>query len=118
MNGLNGCRPFYAIDIYTAQRQLLEDLLHLHRPRESQTSFDNMTFDILSMMDAAAGAHANTFRPTGIDVLIVGTGFGGLTAALECYRKGHNVRILERNSTTDTSGKTDEYDLPHAHADP
>lgn len=35
---------------------------------------------------------------TGIDVLIVGAGMGGLTAALECWRKGHNVvGILERN---------------------
>ncbi|KAK5675806.1 hypothetical protein LTS10_011537 [Elasticomyces elasticus] len=44
------------------------------------------------------------FAPSGIDVLIVGTGFAGLTAALECTRKGHNVRILERNSTTDLAG--------------
>jgi succinate dehydrogenase/fumarate reductase flavoprotein subunit len=35
------------------------------------------------------------YPPTGIDILIVGGGLGGLTAALECYRKGHNVRILE-----------------------
>jgi len=36
---------------------------------------------------------------TGIDVLIVGAGMGGLTAALECWRKGHNVvGILERNN--------------------
>ncbi|KAK5718236.1 hypothetical protein LTR17_015754 [Elasticomyces elasticus] len=44
------------------------------------------------------------FAPSGIDVLIVGTGFAGLTAALECTRKGHNVRILERNSTPDLAG--------------
>lgn len=35
---------------------------------------------------------------TGIDVLIVGAGMGGLTSALECWRKGHNVvGILERS---------------------
>ncbi|KAA8642769.1 hypothetical protein EYZ11_002927 [Aspergillus tanneri] len=35
---------------------------------------------------------------TGIDVLIVGAGVGGLMTAMECWRKGHNVvRIVERN---------------------
>ncbi|KDQ56229.1 hypothetical protein JAAARDRAFT_158177 [Jaapia argillacea MUCL 33604] len=32
---------------------------------------------------------------TGIKVIIVGAGFGGLTAAIECHRKGHDVLILE-----------------------
>ncbi|KAF4630576.1 hypothetical protein G7Y89_g7565 [Cudoniella acicularis] len=32
---------------------------------------------------------------TGIHVIIVGTGFAGLTAAIECYRKGHSVLVLE-----------------------
>ncbi|KAJ5657918.1 uncharacterized protein N7484_001567 [Penicillium longicatenatum] len=33
--------------------------------------------------------------PTGIKVVIVGAGFGGLTAAIECYRQGHSVEIYE-----------------------
>ncbi|KAL1981062.1 hypothetical protein VTN96DRAFT_3127 [Rasamsonia emersonii] len=33
--------------------------------------------------------------PTGIKVLIVGAGFAGLTAAIECDRKGHDVLLLE-----------------------
>ena len=45
-----------------------------------------------------------SYPPTGIDVLIVGTGLAGLTAAIECIRKGHNVQILERNATTNTAG--------------
>lgn len=45
-----------------------------------------------------------SYPATGIDVLIVGTGFAGLTAAIECTRKGHNVQILERNATTNTAG--------------
>jgi 2-polyprenyl-6-methoxyphenol hydroxylase-like FAD-dependent oxidoreductase len=30
-----------------------------------------------------------------IHVIIVGAGFGGLTAAIECHRKGHSVLVLE-----------------------
>jgi NADPH-dependent 2,4-dienoyl-CoA reductase/sulfur reductase-like enzyme len=43
---------------------------------------------------------------TGIDVLIVGAGMGGLMATLECWRKGHNiVGILERNDGPVYSGE-------------
>ncbi|KAF2237760.1 FAD/NAD(P)-binding domain-containing protein [Viridothelium virens] len=34
-------------------------------------------------------------RPTGIRVLIVGAGFAGLTAAIECLRYGHKPIVLE-----------------------
>ena len=58
-------------------------------------------------------APVGTYPSTGIDVLIVGTGFGGLTAALEFTRKGHNVRVLERNNEPDISGKsTSPSDYP------
>ena len=33
---------------------------------------------------------------TGIRVLVVGAGFAGLTAAIECQRKGHSVTLLEK----------------------
>lgn len=33
---------------------------------------------------------------TGIRVVIVGAGFAGLTAAIECTRKGHSVIVLEQ----------------------
>jgi 2-polyprenyl-6-methoxyphenol hydroxylase-like FAD-dependent oxidoreductase len=39
------------------------------------------------------------YPETGINVLITGAGLGGLTCALACWRKGHNVRILGRSST-------------------
>lgn len=32
---------------------------------------------------------------TGIKVIVVGAGFGGLTAAIECHRQGHHVEIYE-----------------------
>ncbi|KIW76122.1 hypothetical protein Z517_10867 [Fonsecaea pedrosoi CBS 271.37] len=34
--------------------------------------------------------------PSGIKVIIVGAGFAGLCAAIECDRKGHSVILLER----------------------
>lgn len=46
------------------------------------------------------------YPSSGIDVLIVGTGIAGLTAALECVRKGHNVRVIERHSSINTQGKS------------
>ncbi|KAI5252125.1 putative MAK1-like monooxygenase [Aureobasidium subglaciale] len=37
----------------------------------------------------------NTAVKTGIKVVVVGAGFGGLTAAIECHRQGHDVRVYE-----------------------
>lgn len=47
-----------------------------------------------------------SYPDSGIDVLVVGTGLAGLTAALECIRKGHNVRVLERNADINTAGQS------------
>lgn len=38
------------------------------------------------------------YPETGINVLIVGAGLGGLACALECWRKGHTVHIIDRSS--------------------
>ena len=38
------------------------------------------------------------YPETGISVLVVGSGIGGLMTALECWRKGHSVQILERSA--------------------
>lgn len=46
-----------------------------------------------------------SYPPSGLDVLVVGTGLAGLTAAIECIRKGHNVQVLERNASINTAGK-------------
>ncbi|KAK2068950.1 hypothetical protein P8C59_003564 [Phyllachora maydis] len=45
-----------------------------------------------------------SYPDSGIEVLIVGAGLAGLTAAIECTRKGHRVRVLERNSEVSTMG--------------
>jgi len=36
------------------------------------------------------------YPPTGIKLVIVGAGFGGLTAAVEAHLKGHEVVVLEK----------------------
>lgn len=41
---------------------------------------------------------------TGVDVLIVGAGLAGLGFAIEAYRKGHNVKVLERRPDTNDYG--------------
>lgn len=46
-----------------------------------------------------------SYKPSGIEVLIIGTGLAGLTAALECIRKGHAVRVLERSESINTNGQ-------------
>lgn len=53
--------------------------------------------------------------PTGISCLIVGAGVGGLTTALECRRKGHSVRVVERSSSPSTAG-IPTYLLTHTNA--
>ncbi|CAJ2506738.1 Uu.00g079240.m01.CDS01 [Anthostomella pinea] len=53
-----------------------------------------------------------TYPQTGIDVLIIGTGLAGLTASIECIRKGHTVRVLERNADINTAG--DMYFMGHS----
>lgn len=42
--------------------------------------------------------------PSNIHVLIVGAGFAGLTAAIECDRKGHRVTLLDKSPTLDPLG--------------
>ena len=42
-----------------------------------------------------------------IDVLVVGGGLGGMFVAINCYQKGHNVRVLEAASGFDINGKVD-----------
>lgn len=49
---------------------------------------------------------------TGIDVLVVGAGLGGLFAAVELYRQGHFVRVIESKSQVEGLGKLIKYHPP------
>ncbi|EGZ75943.1 FAD/NAD(P)-binding domain-containing protein [Neurospora tetrasperma FGSC 2509] len=42
-----------------------------------------------------------TSQPSGLHILIVGAGFAGLSAAIECTRKGHRVTLFEKVSSID-----------------
>ena len=45
------------------------------------------------------------YTDSDISVLVVGAGVGGLLSALECWRKGHTVRILERSDSQIWTGQ-------------
>ncbi|KAL5047365.1 hypothetical protein BDW71DRAFT_206491 [Aspergillus fruticulosus] len=42
---------------------------------------------------------------TGLSILVVGGGIAGLSFAIEAYRKGHNVRVIERRPAGKTDGE-------------
>nr|POF02486.1 fad-dependent monooxygenase mdpd [Quercus suber] len=50
--------------------------------------------------------HTDVVRsePNGVSVLIAGAGVGGLVSALECWRRGCEIRIFERTAASVTSG--------------
>lgn len=61
----------------------------------------NTSINLTSMPDVQR-------RPdTGITAVIVGGGVGGIMTALECWRKGIQVRIFERSLKPETEGKRD-----------
>jgi heterodisulfide reductase subunit A-like polyferredoxin len=45
------------------------------------------------------------YPPSGISILTIGGGIGGLTFAIEAYRKGHEVRIVEKRPDFNDYGK-------------
>ena len=49
-------------------------------------------------------APAKRAPSNGISVVVVGGGVGGLMTALECWRIGCSVRVLERSRQNITSG--------------
>ena len=48
-----------------------------------------------TMSSFSGTAYANNVEESGIRVVIVGAGFAGLTAAIECTRKGHSCVVLD-----------------------
>ncbi|KAI2463289.1 hypothetical protein F4781DRAFT_417159 [Annulohypoxylon bovei var. microspora] len=44
------------------------------------------------------------FPPSGMKIIIVGAGPAGLLTAIECWRKGHNVEVLEKSPTFSSIG--------------
>lgn len=57
-----------------------------------------MSADDLNGVNGAPSTNGHKLQRkdlTGIDVLVVGAGIGGLNAAIELYRQGHEVRIVE-----------------------
>ncbi|KAH6639900.1 hypothetical protein C7974DRAFT_422392 [Boeremia exigua] len=44
-------------------------------------------------------------QETGISILVVGAGISGLSFAIEAYRKGHHVRVVERRIPKESAGE-------------
>ncbi|MCJ1325539.1 hypothetical protein MMC10_002202 [Thelotrema lepadinum] len=53
--------------------------------------------------DFPSASQLKRYPASGINVLIVGGGLGGLFAAINCYRKGHNVKVLESAKEYDST---------------
>lgn len=46
---------------------------------------------------------------SGLSILVVGGGIAGLGFAIEAYRKGHDIRIIDRRPNFDDYGRLREY---------
>lgn len=47
----------------------------------------------------------NREQPSNINVLVVGAGLGGLYAAIELYRQGHTVKVVEGKNQIEPIGE-------------
>ena len=62
-------------------------------------------YQITTTMPGTQTSQMEREPATGISVLVVGAGIGGLTFAIESYRKGHDVRVIERSPERQYSGQ-------------
>jgi monoamine oxidase len=67
-----------------------------------------------TMNDSDSRAMASKVLPpnsSGIKVIVVGLGYAGVVAAVECYRKGHEVLVYEQTSKVSEGGGSQLIDL-------
>ncbi|OKL60217.1 hypothetical protein UA08_04833 [Talaromyces atroroseus] len=64
----------------------------------------HQAIDLNRDLPGVSATQVNFHPPTGISCLVVGAGVGGLMTALECRRKGHSVRVVERSPAPSTAG--------------
>jgi heterodisulfide reductase subunit A-like polyferredoxin len=86
--------------------------LYLHHYQSSSSQLQELVLlllplllllSVVSSIMTSSGLKRNV--PNGISVLISGAGVGGLMTALECWRKGCDVRIFERTKSNITAGQ-------------
>lgn len=54
----------------------------------------------------ASNIHSFVRYPkSGVSILIVGGGIGGLSCAIEAHRKGHSVRLVEKQMDINDGGE-------------
>ena len=56
--------------------------------------------------DFSSASQLKRYPLSGINILVVGGGLGGLFAAINCHRKGHNVKVVESAKEYDSTNGT------------
>lgn len=67
----------------------------------------------LPSVENSSGDIPDRYPLSGVSVLIVGGGVAGLMAGLECWRKGHSVRMIEKSSSRLVSGTGGTQSIDH-----
>ncbi|KAK1455633.1 hypothetical protein CMEL01_04393 [Colletotrichum melonis] len=67
------------------------------------------------MSQHSTPANMKRYPPSGISILIVGAGIAGLGFAIEAYRKGHDVRVIEKRPIFQDFGDIIAIQTPALH---